>query len=79
MSLAWLGWEFEPEVSNTSILTYNVEVFEDKEFTFRYEWLRGKGLQGLAYKTWQMYRMPGSLILPFRKKLTIKSSTWVGY
>ena len=27
VSLAWLGWEFEPEVSNTSVLTCNVEVF----------------------------------------------------
>ena len=25
-----LGWEFEPEVSNTRVLTYNVEMFKIK-------------------------------------------------
>ena len=35
-------------------------------------------LQGLAYKAWSMYRMSRSLIY-LLNKLTIKSSTWVGY
>ena len=77
MSLAWLGWEFEPEVSNTSAVTCNVEVFQDKEFTFGYEWLRREGLPGIAYRAWQCIEYQDRSLCLFKKNLP--SSTAVGY
>ena len=65
--LRLVGVEFEPEVSNTSVLTCNVEVFEDKEFTFGYEWLRRKGLPRLAYRAWQCIECQDRSFCLFKK------------
>lgn len=48
---------------NTCALSFNMEVFKAKEFTFTSRWLRSHE----------------SLTLPCTKKLTFKSSSWVGH
>ena len=56
------GWggEFEPKVSSlsrgTHILSFNMEVLKEKEFTFTSRWRRkgGGGLQGLSFRFHQI-------------------------